>query len=59
VLDATSRFHNPGHAAAWSEPGIDAEYEASGRSSYAGSNESGRADAPDREICAILTRLSP
>jgi AcrR family transcriptional regulator len=28
VFDATSRFHNPAHAAAWSEPGIDAEYEA-------------------------------
>jgi AcrR family transcriptional regulator len=27
VFDATSRFHNPAHAPAWDEPGIDAEYE--------------------------------
>jgi AcrR family transcriptional regulator len=28
VFDATTRFHNPAHAASWSEPGIDADYEA-------------------------------
>jgi AcrR family transcriptional regulator len=28
VFDATSRFHNPAHAPAWSEPGIDADYQA-------------------------------
>jgi AcrR family transcriptional regulator len=28
VFDATSRFHNPAHAPAWGEPGIDADYEA-------------------------------
>ncbi len=28
VFDATSRFHNPANAAAWSEPGIDRAYEA-------------------------------
>lgn len=27
VFDATSRFHNPGHAAEWSDPGIDAAYD--------------------------------
>ena len=27
VFDATSRFHNPAHAAEWSDPGIDAAYE--------------------------------
>lgn len=27
VFDATSRFHNPAHAAEWSSPGIDAAYE--------------------------------
>jgi AcrR family transcriptional regulator len=27
VFDATSRFHNPAHAAEWSGPGIDAAYE--------------------------------
>jgi AcrR family transcriptional regulator len=26
VFDATSRFHNPAHAAAWSDPEIDAQY---------------------------------
>jgi AcrR family transcriptional regulator len=28
VFDATSRFHNPAHAASWRDPGIDAAYEA-------------------------------
>jgi AcrR family transcriptional regulator len=27
VFDATSRFHNPAHAAEWSDPNIDAAYE--------------------------------
>jgi AcrR family transcriptional regulator len=27
VFDATGRFHNPAHAAEWSEPGIDAAFE--------------------------------
>lgn len=27
VFDATSRFHNPAHAAQWSDPQIDAAYE--------------------------------
>lgn len=27
VFDATGRFHNPAHAAQWSDPGIDAAYE--------------------------------
>jgi AcrR family transcriptional regulator len=27
VFDATSRFHNPAHAAEWSSPGTDAAYE--------------------------------
>jgi Tetracyclin repressor-like, C-terminal domain len=27
VFDATARFHNPVHAAEWSDPQIDAEYE--------------------------------
>ena len=27
AFDATSRFHNPAHAAAWGDPGIDAAYE--------------------------------
>lgn len=27
VFDATSRFHNPAHAAEWSEPGTDAAFE--------------------------------
>lgn len=27
VFDATTRFHNPTHAAEWSEPGIDDAYE--------------------------------
>lgn len=27
VFDATSRFHNPAHAAEWRDPRIDAEYE--------------------------------
>lgn len=27
VFDATSRFHNPANAAAWSDPGIEAAYE--------------------------------
>ncbi len=27
VFDATTRYHNPAHAAAWSEPDIDASYE--------------------------------
>jgi AcrR family transcriptional regulator len=27
VFDATARFHNPVHAAEWSDPHIDAEYE--------------------------------
>jgi AcrR family transcriptional regulator len=27
VLDATARFHNPVHAAEWSDPGIDAAFE--------------------------------
>jgi AcrR family transcriptional regulator len=27
VFDATARFHNPVHAAEWSDPGIDAAYE--------------------------------
>ncbi|MEZ5788688.1 MAG: TetR family transcriptional regulator [Xanthobacteraceae bacterium] len=27
VIDATGRFHNPAHAAAWSDPGIDAAFE--------------------------------
>jgi AcrR family transcriptional regulator len=27
VFDATSRFHNPVHAAEWSDPGIDAAFE--------------------------------
>jgi Tetracyclin repressor-like, C-terminal domain len=26
VFDATARFHNPVHAAEWSDPGIDAAY---------------------------------
>jgi AcrR family transcriptional regulator len=28
VFDATARFHNPAHAPAWADPGIDAAYEA-------------------------------
>jgi AcrR family transcriptional regulator len=28
VFDATSRFHNPANAAAWTDPGIDQAYEA-------------------------------
>lgn len=28
VFSATSRFHDPGYAAQWSEPGIDADFEA-------------------------------
>ncbi|RVX42662.1 TetR family transcriptional regulator [Nonomuraea polychroma] len=28
VLDATSRFHNPAHAAEWSEPGLAESFEA-------------------------------
>jgi AcrR family transcriptional regulator len=28
TFDATSRFHNPAHAAAWSDTGIDEAYEA-------------------------------
>ena len=27
TFDATSRFHNPAHAAEWSDPRIDAAYE--------------------------------
>ena len=27
VFDATARFHNPAHAAEWSNPGIDAAFE--------------------------------
>jgi hypothetical protein len=27
VIDATSRFHNPAHAAEWSDPGISAAFE--------------------------------
>lgn len=27
VFDATARFHNPAHAAAWADPGIDAAFE--------------------------------
>jgi AcrR family transcriptional regulator len=27
VFDATARFHNPAHAAEWSEPGADAAFE--------------------------------
>jgi hypothetical protein len=27
VFDATARFHNPVHAAEWSDPGIDAAFE--------------------------------
>jgi hypothetical protein len=27
VFDATARFHNPAHAAEWSDPGIDSVYE--------------------------------
>lgn len=27
VFDATGRFHNPAHAAEWSDPGIEAAYE--------------------------------
>ena len=27
AFDATSRFHNPAHAAEWSRPGTDAAYE--------------------------------
>jgi AcrR family transcriptional regulator len=27
AFDATSRFHNPAHAAEWSDPGIDGAYE--------------------------------
>jgi AcrR family transcriptional regulator len=27
VIDATGRFHNPAHAAEWSDPGIDAAFE--------------------------------
>lgn len=27
LIDATGRFHNPAHAAAWTEPGIDAAFE--------------------------------
>jgi AcrR family transcriptional regulator len=27
VFDATGRFHNPAHAAEWSDPGIDAAFE--------------------------------
>jgi AcrR family transcriptional regulator len=27
IFDATARFHNPAHAAEWSDPGIDAAYE--------------------------------
>ncbi len=27
VFDATARFHNPRHAAEWSDPGIDAAFE--------------------------------
>ena len=27
VFDATARFHNPAHAAEWSDRGIDAAYE--------------------------------
>lgn len=26
-FDATGRFHNPAHAAEWSDPGIDAAFE--------------------------------
>jgi AcrR family transcriptional regulator len=28
AFDATSRFHNPAHAAEWDSPGVDAEYAA-------------------------------
>ncbi|MGH3460506.1 MAG: TetR family transcriptional regulator [Kribbellaceae bacterium] len=28
VLQATARFHHPSHAVEWSEPGIDADYDA-------------------------------
>ncbi len=28
VFDATGRFHNPAHSAEWSDPGIDAAFEA-------------------------------
>jgi hypothetical protein len=27
VFDATARFHNPRHAAEWSDPGIDAAFD--------------------------------
>jgi AcrR family transcriptional regulator len=27
IFDATSRFHNPAHAAEWTDPGIDAAFE--------------------------------
>ena len=27
VFDATSRFHNPAHAAEWADPAIDAAFE--------------------------------
>ncbi|MGA8292559.1 MAG: TetR/AcrR family transcriptional regulator, partial [Rhodoplanes sp.] len=27
VIDATGRFHNPAHAAEWSDPGINAAFE--------------------------------
>ena len=27
IFDATSRFHNPVHAAQWSDPGIDEAFE--------------------------------
>ena len=28
LLDATTRFHNPAHAEEWSDPRIDADYDA-------------------------------
>jgi AcrR family transcriptional regulator len=28
IFDATARFHNPAHASEWSDPGIDAAFEA-------------------------------
>lgn len=28
MLQASARFHHPAHAAEWSEPGLDADYDA-------------------------------
>ena len=52
MFDATSRFHNPANAAAWSDPGIDEAYEAVRSLVLAGLDEmDGRANAQVMKDC--------